>query len=479
MARDTSTYQHPLQGRYSSDKMKRLWSEDCIKLGWRDVWIKLAEIQGELGLPITKEQVDAMKAGRDRIDFELAASWEKKLKHDVLAHIKAFAKECPIAEPIIHLGATSCTVTDNAELVIIREALELIAEGIARVIYRLSNFAKQYRNLPTLAFTHFQPAQPTTVGRRACIWIQDLMLDLEEMQRLIKTLRFRGIKGTTGTQASFLELFDGDHVKVKELDRRFTEAFGFNRCFMITGQTYTRKQDTAIVQALASLASSAKKMALDLRLLAHMKEIEEPFDKDQKGSSAMPYKRNPMRSERGGGLSRFLANLAPNALQTHAEQMLERSLDDSSNRRIVIAEAFLTADAILLILQNVSEGLVIYPKVIEKHLKEELPFMATENIIAAMVKAGGSRQKAHERIAELSREASRRVKELGLNNNLIQLVRKDAYFAPIHRQLKKLLNPDTFIGRAPQQVDDFLAAEVYHALLPYQEGLGGKVELNV
>lgn len=480
MAIDRTTYQHPLQGRYASKDMKSLWSDYRMKLAWRDIWIKIAELEMRLGVTqITPAQIAAMKAGRENIDFELAASWEKRLRHDVLAHIRAFAKECPEAESIIHLGCTSCEITDNAELIIIREALKLISIRLATVIDRLNRFSLEHRCRPTLGFTHFQPAQPVTVGKRACMWNQDLILDLEAIVHLIDNLRFRGIKGTVGTQASFLELFDGDEEKVKELDRLFTASFGFKRRFLITGQTYTRKQDVAILSTLAALGASVKKMATDLRLLAHMKEIEEPFKEEQKGSSAMPYKRNPMLDERSCSLDRYLINLAPNALQTHAEQWLERSLDDSANRRLVFSEAFLTADAILLIMQNVSEGLVVYPKMIERHLKEELPFMATENIIAAMVKAGGSRQEAHERIAVLSRQAAKRVKEEGLDNNLIELIRENTYFEPILGELDGLLDPKTFIGRAPGQVSDF-QEEVFQVLAPFSHLLSAETaELNV
>ncbi len=476
---DTSTFQHPLQTRYTSDEMKRHWSDDLKFRTWRKVWIVIAQIQRELGLTIiTEGQIAEMVKNRDSLDYDLLEKIEAKLKHDVLTHIQAFGIQCPNAKPIIHLGCTSCDITDNAELVIMREAIGMICVGLAKVIDRLRKFAYQYRDLPTLGYTHFQAAQLVTVGKRASLWLQDLMHDLGDLERLRNGLEFRGLKGVTGTQASFLALFNGDHERVKELDRRFGAAFQFTRIFPITGQTYSRRQDTTILSALASFGASAYKMCDDLRRLAHLKEIEEPMDEEQKGSSAMPYKRNPMRCERACGLARYLMNLVSGFFDTHATQWLERSLDDSSFRRMAIAEAFLTADAILRILQNVSEGLIVYPKMITAHLYAELPFMATENIIAAMVKAGGDRQEAHHRISVHSRAAAHRVKNEGLNNNLVILIRDDPFFAPIHAELDNLLDPSTFIGRAPEQVEEFME-EIDHVLKPYKDQLGGTVELKV
>lgn len=481
----TDTFEHPLQGRYASDAMKRLWSDDR-KFGlWRTIWTAVVRLLKEMnvivgGEPIRDEQIEEMERARTApIDYASARRWEKSLRHDVMAHVRTFAEACPSAAPLIHFPLTSCDPTDNADLITIREGLKLIAAGIARVIQRLSAFARTHRARPALGYTHFQAASLTTVGKRACLWIQDLLEDLTETERLIRELRFRGLKGATGTQDTLLELFDGDHEKVKELDRRFAAAFGFERFFRITGQTYTRQQDTAVLQVLASLAVSAKKMATDLRLLAHEKEIEEPFEEEQVGSSAMPYKRNPMRSERACSLARYLMNLAPNALQTHAEQWLERSLDDSANRRLIFPEAFLAADAILLILQNVSEGLVVYPRVIARHVAEELPFMAVEKILVAIVKAGGDRQEVHERLRVMSQKAGRTVKEMGELNDLVARIKADPFFAPIHVQLGAILDPSRFIGRAPEQVDEFLAEEVEPALARYAGKLGGSAELNV
>ncbi len=396
-----------------------------------------------------------------------------------MAHVHTYGAAAPLAAPIIHLGATSCYVTDNTDLILMRDGLGLIARGLARVIDRLSAFARRERARPTLGYTHFQAAQLTTVGKRACLWLQDLVIDLQRVEREASGLRFRGVKGTTGTQASFLALFQGDHAKVERLDELVTSAFGFSSAFVVTGQTYTRKVDADVVGVLASLGASVHKLATDLRLLAHLKEVEEPFEEEQIGSSAMAYKRNPMRAERACSLSRHLMSLHADALATHAVQWMERTLDDSAVRRICIPEAFLAADACLRILQNICEGLVIHPKVIERHIRDELPFMATENIIMAMVGAGASRQECHERIRVLSHQAAHVVKEEGRDNDLIARVRDDRYFAPIHARLEALMDPATFIGRAPEQVDRFLAQEVGPALAPHRAALGGKAELAV
>lgn len=396
-----------------------------------------------------------------------------------MAHVHTFGVCCPKAAPIMHLGATSCCIGDNTDLIVLRDALDVVIPKLARVIERLSTFAMTHRSLPALGFTHFQPAQLTTVGKRATLWLQDLLIDLASLERLRAGLRFRGIKGTTGTQASYLTLFDGDHEKVKELDRKVTEACGFTSSFTVTGQTYSRKVDLDIVGALGSLGASAHKIATDLRLLANMKEIEEPFEKDQIGSSAMAYKRNPMRSERICSLARHLMTLVGNTQATLAVQWFERTLDDSANRRITLAEAFLTADIVLSIMQNVTEGLVVYPRVIQRRIDQELPFMATENIIMAMVKAGGDRQECHEQIRVLSHEAAAVVKHEGGDNDLIKRVRNTPYFAPIHAQLDSLLDARTFVGRAPEQVLQFIEEEVNPAIKPYQAQMGGSVELNV
>ncbi|XP_010178059.1 PREDICTED: adenylosuccinate lyase [Mesitornis unicolor] len=423
------------------------------------------------------EQIQEMEANLDNIDFKMAAEEEKKLRHDVMAHVHTFAHCCPKAAAIIHLGATSCYVGDNTDLIVLRDGFNLLLPKLARVISRLADFAEKYADLPTLGFTHYQPAQLTTVGKRCCLWIQDLCMDLQNLERARDDLRFRGVKGTTGTQASFLQLFEGDHSKVEELDRLVTAKAGFKRSYMVTGQTYSRKVDIEVLSVLASLGASIHKICTDIRLLANLKEIEEPFEKDQIGSSAMPYKRNPMRSERCCSLARHLMTLVLDPLQTASVQWFERTLDDSANRRVCLAEAFLTADIILSTLQNISEGLVVYPKVIERRIRQELPFMATENIIMAMVKAGGNRQDCHEKIRVLSQQAAAVVKQEGGDNDFIARVRADPYFSPIHKQLESLLDPSSFTGRAPQQVAKFLKEEVRPALVPYQSKMGGKIEL--
>ncbi|XP_059702488.1 adenylosuccinate lyase [Haemorhous mexicanus] len=470
-------YRSPLVSRYASAEMAYNFSERKKFSTWRRLWLYLAQAEKSLGLSITDEQIREMEANLDNIDFRMAAEEEKKLRHDVMAHVHTFAHCCPKAAAIIHLGATSCYVGDNTDLIVLRDGLNLLLPKLARVISRLADFAEKYADMPALGFTHYQPAQLTTVGKRCCLWIQDLCMDLQNLERARDDLRFRGVKGTTGTQASFLQLFEGDHSKVEELDRLVTEKAGFKRAYMVTGQTYSRKVDIGVLAVLASLGASIHKICTDIRLLANLKEIEEPFEKDQIGSSAMPYKRNPMRSERCCSLARHLMTLVMDPLQTAAVQWFERTLDDSANRRVCLAEAFLTADIILSTLQNVSEGLVVYPKVIERRIRQELPFMATENIIMAMVKAGGNRQDCHEKIRVLSQQAAAVVKQEGGDNDFIARVRADPYFSPIHKQLESLLDPSSFTGRAPQQVAKFLKEEVRPALIPYQSKMGGKVEL--
>ncbi|KAL2775568.1 adenylosuccinate lyase isoform d, partial [Daubentonia madagascariensis] len=446
-------YRSPLASRYASSEMCFVFSDRYKFRTWRQLWLWLAEAEQTLGLPITDEQIQEMKSNLDNIDFKMATEEEKQLRHDVMAHVHTFGHCCPKAAGIIHLGATSCFVGDNT---------------LARVISRLASFAEERADLPTLGFTHFQPAQLTTVGKRCCLWIQDLCIDLQNLKRVRDDLRFRGVKGTTGTQASFLQLFEGDDQKVEQLDKIVTEKAGFKRNFIITGQTYTRKVDIEVLSVLASLGASVHKICTDIRLLANLKEIEEPFEKQQIGSSAMPYKRNPMRSERCCSLARHLMTLVMDPLQTASVQWFERTLDDSANRRICLSEAFLTADTILNTLQNISEGLVVYPKVIERRIRQELPFMATENIIMAMVKAGGSRQDCHEKIRVLSQQAAAVVKQEGGDNDLIERIRADAYFSPIHSHLDHLLDPSSFTGRASQQVQRFLEEEVFPLLKPYE-----------
>lgn len=420
---------------------------------------------------ITEEQITEMEANIENINFEAAAEEEKKTRHDVMAHIHTFAKQCPKASPIIHLGATSCFVGDNTDLIILRDALDLLLPRLANVISALSKFALAYKDLPTLGFTHLQPAQLTTVGKRCCLWISDLLMDERNLSDCRRYLRFRGVKGTTGTQASFLDLFQGDYKKVKDLDLRVTQLAGFDKACAVTGQTYSRKVDLDIVSAIASLGATVHKMCSDLRLLASFKEIEEPFETTQIGSSAMPYKRNPMRSERCCALARHMITLHSNAANTHAVQWMERTLDDSANRRLTLSESFLCADACLLTLLNISQGLVVYPKVIERHIADELPFMATENFIMAMVKAGGDRQECHDKIRVLSQEAGAQVKQHGLNNDLVERIKMDPYFAPILNQLDHILDATTFTGCAEKQVEDFVKEEIEPILAKYADKL--------
>jgi adenylosuccinate lyase len=447
-------YENPLISRYASREMATLWGDQRKFSTWRRLWVALAEAEAELGLPITPEQIAELRSHTDDIDFTAADKYERKLRHDVMAHVHAYGDVCPLARPIIHLGATSCYVTDNTDLILVRESLQMVAKRLAAVIIALADFAKQYRDLPTLSFTHLQPAQPTTVGRRACLWAYDLVLDLAEVEHRIDTLKARSVKGTTGTQASFLELFDGDHAKVRQLELLVAKKMGFDTTYAITGQTYSRKVDAQVLDVLAGIAASAHKAATDLRILAHRKEIEEPFEKDQVGSSAMAYKRNPMRSERICALARFAMNLSANAAETHATQWMERTLDDSANRRLVIPQAFLAIDAILILYQNIASGLAVYPAVIARHLREELPFMATEDILMAAVAAGGDRQELHERIRQHSLAAAAVIKQQGGENDLMARLKADSAFAGIH--LAAAIDASNLTGRSSAQVDEFV-----------------------
>ncbi len=469
---------HPLIDRYASREMIEVFSEERRFSTWRRLWVALAEAEKDLGLPIDQDQINELKAHIDDLNLDVARQYERELRHDVMAHIKAYGDQCPKARGIIHLGATSCFVTDNTDIILMRDALEIILTKVANILDNLATFARKYKDLPTLGFTHFQPAQPTTVGKRACLWAQDFLMDLHQLERVKGDLRFRGAKGTTGTQDSFLKLFDGDHEKVKALDRLVTQKMGFEKAFLITGQTYTRKQDAQVLYALGGLATSAHKFATDLRLLQHLKEVEEPFGKKQVGSSAMPYKRNPMRSERVCALSRFLLSLTENLPYTTATQWMERTLDDSANRRISIPEAFFTADAILELCMDITSGMVVYPRVIERHLREELPFMAAEEVMMRAVKKGGDRQALHERIRKYAMEAARAVKE-GEDNPFLDMIASDPAFGLSREELKDILEPRRFVGRAPQQVEEFLEKELFPALEPYRDLLGLKSQVKV
>ena len=462
-----NTYLNPLITRYSSQNMGKLFGSEKKFRTWRKLWLALAQSQQQLGLAITDAQLSEMEAQIDEIDFDLARSYEKKLRHDVMAHVHTFGDACPTAAPIIHLGATSCFVTDNTDLILYREAMQIVAQRLAAAIVRLSEFADQQKGLGCLGFTHLQPAQPTTMGKRACLWIRDLVDDLETLEFQTGRLKARGAKGTTGTQASFLALFDGDADKVKQLDELVSSKIGFEESYRVTGQTYPRKIDVHILDALSGIAASAHKIATDIRILANRKELEEPFEKDQIGSSAMAYKRNPMRSERICSLARFVISLQTSPVNTLATQWLERTLDDSANRRIVIPQAFLAIDAVLILLENVADGLVVYPKMIEKHLQSELPFMATENILMAAVEAGGDRQQLHEQIRQYSQQAAANVKLEGQPNNLLELLRQDDEFKKL--DFDQILNPKAFIGRSVEQVDEFLS-EVVHPVKDRYDG---------
>ena len=453
-------YENPLTERYASVEMSQNWSPQNKFKTWRRLWIALARAEKDLGLDITDEQLREMEEFVDNINFEVAEAREKQVRHDVMSHVYAFGQQCPRAKPIIHLGATSCFVTDNSELVMLREGMKIIRDKAVGLMAALRRLAYEYKDMPTLGFTHFQPAQLTTVGKRASLWLYDIVRDIEKLQRQIDELPFRGVKGTTGTQASFLALFQGDHDKVKELNRRVTELMGFSHSVPVSGQTYTRKIDYEILSALSGIAQSTAKAANDIRLLAHKREIEEPFGKKQIGSSAMAYKRNPMRSERICSIARFVISLTNNAAQTHATQWFERTLDDSANRRLCLPQAFLGTDVILSTMTNVISGLQVWPNVIQRHVQEELPFMATENILMACVRAGGDRQELHEAIREHSMEAIRRVKEEGVPNDLLNRIKTDPRFAAVRDSLDKLLDPAQFIGRAPEQVVEFITDKV-------------------
>jgi len=473
------TYRSPLSTRYASDEMLYNFSDLKKFSTWRKLWVILAKNEMILGQDIRQSQIDEMSANIYNIDFQMAAEEERKVRHDVMAHVHTFGHCCPSAAPIIHLGATSCFVADNTDLIIIRDGFEILLPKLARCIDRLSKFAQENKDLPVLGFTHLQPAQLTTLGKRATLWVQDLLFDEKNMSRGITDLRFRGVKGTTGTQASFLQLFNNDHEKVKSLDVMVTKDSGFEKTYGVTGQTYSRRVDVDVLSAVAGLGASAHKICTDIRLLANMKELEEPFEKSQIGSSAMAYKRNPMRSERVCSLARHLTTLTTNAYATASTQWLERTLDDSANRRITLSEAFLTADAILQTLQNIFEGLVPYPQIINRRIGYELPFMATENIIMAMCKKGGDRQECHEEIRVLSHQAAKVVKEEGKDNDLVERIRNTEYFKPIWDDLVTLLDPKSFIGRAPEQVTEFIAEEVEPILSKYTQVLDGKVELKI
>ena len=472
-------YVSPLSERYASKEMQYVFSPDKKFKTWRRLWIALAETEKELGLSITQEQIDELKAHAEDINYEVAKEREKVVRHDVMSHVYAYGQQCPKAKGIIHLGATSCYVGDNTDIIVMSEALEIVRKKLINVIAELAKFADNYKNQPTLAFTHFQPAQPTTVGKRATLWMQEFLMDLQDLEYVKSTLKLLGSKGTTGTQASFLELFDGDQEKIDQIDPMIAKKLGFEACYPVSGQTYSRKVDTRVLNVLAGIAASAHKFSNDIRLLQHLKEVEEPFEKSQIGSSAMAYKRNPMRSERIASLSRYVMIDALNPAITSATQWFERTLDDSANKRLSVPEGFLAIDGILDLCLNVVDGLVVYPKVIEKRLMSELPFMATENIMMDAVKAGGDRQELHERIRELSMEAGRNVKEKGLDNNLLDLIAADPAFGLNEEELKKTMDPAKYVGRAPLQVENFLKKVVDPVLEANKDVLGMTAEINV
>ncbi len=477
---EKNTYESPLSARYASKEMKYIFSPDKKFRTWRKLWIALAESEMELGLPITQEQIDELKAHSDDINYEVAQEREKLVRHDVMSHVYAYGVQCPNAKGIIHLGATSCYVGDNTDIIIMTEGLQLIRNKLVTVIRNLSKFADEYKALPTLAFTHFQPAQPTTVGKRATLWIQELLMDLEDVEYQLSKAKLLGSKGTTGTQASFLELFDGDHEKCKELDKKIAEKMGYKACFPVSGQTYSRKLDSQFLNVLAGIAQSASKFSNDIRLLQHLKEVEEPFEKNQIGSSAMAYKRNPMRSERIGSLSRYVMCDVLNGYFTTATQWFERTLDDSANKRLSIPEAFLAVDGILSLYANVADGLVVYPKVIEQRLRKELPFMATENIMMDAVKnRGADRQQLHERIRVHSMAASKVIKEEGGENDLLERIANDEAFGVTLEELENILQPEKYTGRAKEQTEDFLNDFVNPVLEKYKDIESDKPEINV
>ena len=475
----TDRYVSPLSERYASKEMQYIFSPDMKFRTWRKLWIALAETEKELGLNITQEQIDELKANADNINYEVAKEREKQVRHDVMSHVYAYGVQCPKAKGIIHLGATSCYVGDNTDIIVMTEALKLVRKKLVNVIAELAKFAQEHKAQPTLAFTHFQPAQPTTVGKRATLWMQEFMLDLEDLEYVLSTMKLLGSKGTTGTQASFLELFDGDQETIDKIDPMIAQKMGFKECYPVSGQTYSRKVDTRLLNVLAGIAASAHKFSNDIRLLQHLKEVEEPFEKSQIGSSAMAYKRNPMRSERIASLSRFVMVDALNPAITSATQWFERTLDDSANKRLSVPEGFLAIDGILDLCLNVVDGLVVYPKVIEKRLRSELPFMATENIMMDAVKAGGDRQELHERIRELSMEAGRNVKVEGKENNLLELIAADPAFNMTLEDLQKTMDPAKYTGRAAVQVDNFLKNVVNPVLEANKELLGMTAEINV
>ena len=484
MSRDR--YVSPLSERYASKEMQYIFSPDKKFRTWRKLWIALAEAENELGLmgedgkpAVTKEQIEELKKFQDDINYDVAVAREKEVRHDVMSHVYAYGVQCPGAKGIIHLGATSCYVGDNTDIIIMTEGLQLVRKKLLNVIDKLSAFALQYKSLPTLAFTHFQPAQPTTVGKRASLWLQELMLDYEDLEHVIGTMKLLGSKGTTGTQASFMELFNGDEEKVRSLDKMIAQKMGFSACYPVSGQTYSRKVDTRVVSVLAAIAASAHKFSNDIRLLQHLKEIEEPFEKNQIGSSAMAYKRNPMRSERIASLSRYVMADVTNTMVTSSTQWFERTLDDSANKRISVPEAFLAIDGILDLYLNVVDGLVVHEKVIEKRLMSELPFMATENIMMDAVKAGGDRQELHEKIRTLSMEAGANVKDRGLDNNLLELIAADEAFPMSLEELQKTMEPSRYVGRSASQVEEFITEVVQPVLDANKELLGETADINV
>lgn len=475
----TDRYQSPLSERYASREMQYIFSPDMKFRTWRRLWIALAETEKELGLDITEEQIAELKEFQNDINYDVAKAREKVVRHDVMSHVYAYGVQCPKAKPIIHLGATSCYVGDNTDIIVMTEALRLVKKKLVNVIAQLADFAETYKDLPTLAFTHFQPAQPTTVGKRATLWAQEFLMDLEDLDYVLSTMKLLGSKGTTGTQASFLELFDGDQEKIDRIDPMIAEKMGFAACVPVSGQTYSRKTDTRVLNVLAGIAASAHKMSNDIRLLQHLKEVEEPFEKTQIGSSAMAYKRNPMRSERIASLARYVLCDALNPAVTSSCQWFERTLDDSANKRLSIPEGFLAVDGILDLCLNVTDGLKVYPKVIEKRLMAELPFMATENIMMDAVKAGGDRQELHEKIRTLSMEAGKNVKVEGKENNLLELIAADPAFNMTLEELRKTMEPSKYIGRSKEQVEAFLSVVIAPILEENKDLLGVKAEINV
>ena len=472
-------YTSPLTGRYASKEMQYIFSQDNKFRTWRKLWIALAETEHELGLNITQEQIDELKAHKDEINYEVAEAREKEVRHDVMSHVYAYGVQCPNAKGIIHLGATSCYVGDNTDIIIMREGLELVHKKLVNVINELSKFAMKYKDMPTLAYTHFQPAQPTTVGKRATLWLNELVLDLEDLEYVLGSLKLLGSKGTTGTQASFLELFDGDHAKCRQLDQMIAEKMGFTSCYPVSGQTYSRKVDFRVLSVLAGIAQSAHKFTNDIRMLQHMKEVEEPFEKHQIGSSAMAYKRNPMRSERIASLADYVISDLMNPMLVSSTQWFERTLDDSANKRLSVPEGFLAIDGILDLYLNVVDGLVVYPKVIRKHLMAELPFMATENIMMDAVKAGGDRQELHEKIRQLSMQAGKTVKEEGKDNNLLELIAADPSFHLSLEDLEASMQPERYVGRAPKQTEEFITEVINPILEKNKDDLGLTAEINV